>query len=76
MWFKQGFKGDYQEVDFLKPKFRLDITPPTKNQPRSILGVKRQNILKLADLFPAAKRKFWLEFLVNDRNDHVVEHFE
>ena len=30
MWFKQGLEGDYQEVDFLKPKFRLDVTPPTK----------------------------------------------
>ena len=29
-----------------------------------------------ADSFSTAKRKFWLEFLVNDSNDHVVEHFE
>ena len=76
MWFKQGVEGDYQEVDFLKPKFRLDITPPTTNQPRGIPGVKRQNILKLADSFSAAKRKFWLEILVNDKNDDLVEHFE
>ena len=73
MRFKQGFEGDYQEVDSLKPKFRLDITLPTKNQPRGIPGVKRQNILKLADLFPTAKRKFCL---VNDRNNDQVEHFE
>ena len=41
MWFKQGFEEDYQEVDFLKPKFRLDVTSPTKSQPRGIPGVKR-----------------------------------
>lgn len=80
MFFKQGFEGDYQEVDFLKPKFRLDVTPPTKNQPRGIPGVKRQNILKLADSFAsataAAKRKFWQEIPVNDGNVDLVEHFE
>ena len=76
MWFEQGFEGDYQEVDFLKPKFILDITLPTKHQPRGTPSAKRQNILKLADLFPAAKRKFWLEILMNDRNDDLVEHFE
>ena len=75
MWFKQAFEGNYQEVDFLKPKFRLDVTPPTKNQPRGIPGVKRPNIHKLADSFPAAKRKFWLEIPVNDGNDDLVEHF-
>ena len=76
IWFKQGFDGDYQEVDFLKPKFKLNVAPPTKNQPRGISSVKRQNILKLTDLFPAAKRKFWLEIPVNDRNDDLVKHFE
>ena len=50
--FKQGIEEDYQEVDFLKPKFRLDVTPRTKNQPRGIPGVKRQNITKLKDSFP------------------------
>ena len=76
MWFRQGFEADYKEVDFLKPKFKLDITPPTKNLPRGIPGVKCQNILKLADSFPAAKRKFCLEIPVYDRNDDLVEHFE
>ena len=71
MWFKQGFEGIWQEVDFLKPNFKLGITPPTKNQLRSILGM-----LKLVDSFSAAKRKFWLEIPVNDRNDDLVEHFE
>ena len=76
MWFKHGFEGDYLEVHFLKPRFRLDVTPPTKNQPRGISRVKRQNMLQLADSFPAAKRKFWLEIPVNDRNDDLVEHLE
>ena len=72
MRFKQGVGGDYQKIDFLKPKFRLDVTPPTKNQPRGIHGMNQQNILKLADSLPAAKKKFWLEILVNDRNDDLV----
>ena len=72
MWFKQGVGGDYQKIDYLKPKFRLDVTPPTKNQPRGIHGVNPQNILKLADSLPAAKKKFWLEIPVNDRNDDLV----
>ena len=76
MWFKQDFEGDYQEVNFLQPKFRLETTPPTKNQPRGIPGVKHQNILKLANSFRTAKRKLWLKILVNDRSDDLVEHFE
>ena len=63
-------------MDFLQPTFRLDTTPFTKNKPRGIPGVKRSNILKLPDSVAAAKRKFWLEIIVNDRNDEVVEHFE
>ena len=76
MWFEQGFEEDYQEVDFLKPKFKLGITLPRKNQPRSIPGLKCQNMLKLVDSFPAIKKKFWLENPVNDKNDDLVEDFE
>ena len=58
MWIKHAFEGDYQEVNFLKTKFRLDITPCTNSQQRGAPGLKRKNILKLAGSFPAAKKKF------------------
>ena len=29
MWIKHAFEGDYQKVNFLKTKFRLNITPRT-----------------------------------------------
>ena len=57
MWFKQNFDEDYQDVQFLKSKFRLDPTPMKKSQPRGILSIKRLNILKLVDLFHAAIKK-------------------
>ena len=41
MWIKHAFEGDYQEVNFLKTKFGLDITPRTNGQSRGIPGVKR-----------------------------------
>ena len=77
MWIKHAFGGDCQEVNFLKTKFRLDITPRTKSQPRGIPFVKGKNILKLADSFPAAKKnKFWHEIPVNGENVDLVDYFE
>ena len=62
MWIKHAFDGDYQEVNFLKTQFRLDITPRTNSQSRGIPGVKRKNILKLEDSFPAAKKNIGRKF--------------
>ena len=76
MWFKKSFEEEYNQVEFLKPKFSLDIVPPKKDKPRGISSIKRQNILKLANSFPAAKKKFWLEIPINDENVDLVEHFQ
>ena len=75
MWIKHAFERDYQEVNFLKTKFRLNITPCTKSQLMGIPSVKCKNILKLADSFPHLK-KTWQEIPVNDKNVDLVDHFE
>ena len=62
MWIKHAFEGDYQEVNFLKTKFRLVITLRMNSQSRGIPGVKNKNILKLEDSFPAAKKNSGRKF--------------
>ena len=41
MWIKHAFGENYQEVNFLKTKFRLDITLCKKSQAKGIPFVQR-----------------------------------
>lgn len=76
MFYQSEFEGEVKEVDFLKPKFKLDAPVVTRDQPRGIPYAKKQNILKLAQAFPAPKRRFWLDLPVNNDMADLVTDFE
>ena len=75
MWFKNNFNGQFEEVNFLKPKFKIDVGVPVKSRPRGISTAKRQNILNLLQAAPPAKRKFWMEATINDETNDLVDNF-
>lgn len=73
--YQEEFGGEFSEVDFLKPKWPLVVDIPVADNPRGITKSKRDKLVKLADSFPPAKRKFWMDLPVNDSSsDLVTEH--
>ena len=76
MWCKESFDDDQTEVNFLKPKFSIETTPGTMQQPREVSTSKKQNILKLVASCPAPKRKFWLDMPVNEGSKDLIESFQ
>ena len=73
LWYKSEFDGDETtEVDFLRPKFDINVIPEKKDSARGITKKKKDVILKLASSFPPAKKKFWLDLPVNDASSDLV----
>ena len=66
----------YTEVHFLKPKFDIKKFPSGPTEARGITKNKKDNILKLLKVAPAAKKLFWQNIHVNDDlvTDLVAQH--
>ena len=75
MWYKENFAAEPVEVDFLKPKFKIDEVTKLE-RPRGLKRSKKEGILKLVTSFPSAKKKFWLEMPESDASVDLVHDFE
>ena len=74
--YQESFDGGFTAVDFLKPKCRVDIQIATLVDPRGVSRTKQNKLLKLAESFPPAKRKFWHELPVSDSTSDLLTEFE
>ena len=74
--YQETFDGEMVEVDFLKPKCIVSADVPTATHPRGVPSSKRANLIKLAESFPSAKRKFWHDLVINDANSDLLKEFE
>ena len=75
MLHRENFAAEPIEVDFLKPKFKIDEVTKLE-RPRGLKRSKKEGILKLVTSFPSAKKKFWLEMPENDASVDLVHDFE
>ena len=75
LWHKENFESEPIEVDFLKPKFKIDEVTKLE-KPRGLRRTKKEGVLKLVTSFSSAKKKFWLEMPENDESVNLVHDFE
>lgn len=69
MLFKGDFGDDYTEVDFLRPKFDITSFPDKHTEPRGIPLTKKEAIIRLLHVAPAAKKQFWINIPEKDVRD-------
>ena len=64
------------ECPFLRPRFSAQDVPPKCVSVRGIAPSKKEGIVKLLDVCPPSKRKFWHELHENTAANDLVANFE
>ena len=67
---------EYEGVDFLKQKVKLDGFPAKLRQPRGVSTKKKEGILRIMSHVDPLKRKFYGDLFVNDRSEDLVTRFD
>ena len=77
MLIKKCFSQEnFDEIDFLKPKFSPSNFPDSKTTPRGIAFGKKEGILRILSHIPGPKSKFFVDMPVNDDSVDLVENSE
>ena len=76
LFHKRTFADEFNEVDFLKVKFKLNVEPEKQQTPRGIKVSKKNGILKLIQSFPPSKKTFWFDIPENNESSDLVHQFE
>ena len=73
MYYRKGFdSSELTKCEFLNSKFDPKKFPSRKNEVRGIPPSKKQGIIKLLNVVPPAKRKFWLDLEENASSKDLV----
>ena len=65
---------DFQQVDFLKNAFSLDLPPKLRTEGRGIPDAKKTDIVsKLCPMMPASRRSFWENMMIGDAVDNELD---
>ena len=77
MRIKNSLKSDtFTEVKFLKRNFSVHSNPQKQQQHRGIPEKKKEDILRLIQSFPAAKKRFWMDLNVNASSNDLLANLE